>query len=68
MIGIEALVVDIDRLQELRQVVLLVSPTGKVFLADWTILMLNKPLFNTLAMEYVIAVEHAANRFVYYWL
>ena len=68
MVRIEALIVHIDRLQELLQVVLLVGAAGKVLLADWTILMLYEPLFDALAMEDVIAVEHAANRFVYYWL
>ena len=30
--------------------------------------MLYEPLFDALAVENMIAVEHAANRFVYYWL
>ena len=30
--------------------------------------MLYEPLFNTLAVKDVIAVKHAANRFVDYWL
>ena len=68
VVWIEAFVVNINRLQEFGQVVLLVCPTGKVFLANWTILMLYEPLLNALAVENVIAVEHAANWFVYYWL
>ena len=62
MVGVEALIVDIDGLHELSQIVPLVGITTKRSFAGWAVLVFDEPSLETLAVEDVIAVGHAAHR------
>ena len=65
MVRVEALIVDIDSLNELIQVVFHHSSPPERLLADWAIGMVSEPLVDALSVKNVIAVEHAALRFVF---
>ena len=68
MIRVEAFIVDIDRLNELIQVVFHDSSPPERLLANRAVGMVSKPVIDALSVKNVIAVEHAALGFVFNWL
>ena len=62
MVRVEALVVNVDCLQKLVQVVPFVGSIFVALVAHGALHVLYEPLFDTLAMENVITVEHPASR------
>ena len=68
MLRIETLIIDIDRLHELLQVVSFAYSTPERLLAHRTTDFVDKPLLNALTVEDVVAIEHAADRFIFNWL
>ena len=65
MLRIETLIIDIDRLHELLQVVSFADSTPERLLAHRTADFVDKPRLNALTVEDVVAIEHAADGFVF---
>ena len=65
VIWVEALIVDVDWLNIVLKVVPLVNFILESFLAVRTVAMIAKPLIYALTVEYVEAIEHATDGFIF---
>ena len=69
MVGVEALVVNLDSLEELVFVEGKISGLGEVTLAHGAALVFfREPLVDALLMEYVVTRQHTADALVFYGL
>ena len=65
MLRIETLIVNIDRLHELLQIVSFAYSTPERLLAHRTADFVDKPGLDALTVEDVVAIEHAADGFIF---